>query len=104
MGFWNAVASAGPYANSLYLTPDRWPRQHLITQFLQAMCSSWRPTNSVKVLRHTGIYLLLHPDRGAECGDEYICLCVCVFVCDQIFVQVTSGSGLVLLQQYSDML
>jgi len=68
------------------------------------MCSSWRPTNSVKVLRHTGIYLLLHPNRGAECGDEYICLCVCVFVCDQIFVQVTSGSGLVLLQQYSDML
>jgi len=29
-----AVASAGPYANHVHLTPDRWPRQHLITQFL----------------------------------------------------------------------
>ena len=23
MGFWDAVASAGPYANNLYLAPDR---------------------------------------------------------------------------------
>jgi len=23
MGFWDAVASAGPYANSLHLAPDR---------------------------------------------------------------------------------
>jgi len=23
MGFWEAVASAGPYANNLHLTPDR---------------------------------------------------------------------------------
>jgi len=27
------VASAGPHANNLYLTPDRSPRQHLITHF-----------------------------------------------------------------------
>ena len=27
-----AVAAAGPYANHLHLTPDRQPRQHLITQ------------------------------------------------------------------------
>jgi len=26
-----AVASAGPYANSLHLTPERQPHQHLIT-------------------------------------------------------------------------
>jgi len=32
MGFGDAVASAGPYANNLHLTPDRWPLQHLITQ------------------------------------------------------------------------
>jgi len=44
-----AVASAGPYANHLHLTADRYPRQHLITQFLQY--SSWRPTNSVKALK-----------------------------------------------------
>ena len=31
-GFWDAVASAGPYANNLHLTPHR----HLITKFLQA--------------------------------------------------------------------
>jgi len=32
MGFWDAVASAGPYANNLHLVPDRKPHQHLITQ------------------------------------------------------------------------
>jgi len=37
--FCDAVASAGPYANNLHLAPDRYPRQHLITQFLQARCS-----------------------------------------------------------------
>ena len=53
MGFRDAVASAGRYANNLHLAPDR-PHQHLITQLLQARCSSWRPTNSVKALKaHT---------------------------------------------------
>ena len=33
MGFVDAVASAGPYANNLHLDPDRKPHQHLITQF-----------------------------------------------------------------------
>jgi len=28
-----AVTSAEPYANHLHLTPDRQPRQHLMTQF-----------------------------------------------------------------------
>jgi len=46
-----AVASAGPYANNLHLAPDRQPHQHLITQFLQAGCSSWRPANSIKALK-----------------------------------------------------
>ena len=34
----------------LHLAPDRKPRQHLMTQFLQAGCSSWRKSNSVKAL------------------------------------------------------
>jgi len=38
--------------------PDRWPHQHLITQFLQARCSSWRPTNSVKDSKHTTLQKL----------------------------------------------
>jgi len=46
-----AVASAGPYANCLHLAPDRYPHQHLVTQFLQTRCSSWCPTNSVKALK-----------------------------------------------------
>ena len=45
-----AVASAGPYA-SLHLTPDRQPRLHPTTQFLQAGCPSCCPTNSVKALK-----------------------------------------------------
>ena len=45
VGFCDAVASAEPY---VHITPDRWSHLHLITQFLQAGRSSWRPTNSVK--------------------------------------------------------
>jgi len=33
MGFWDAVASAGPYANNLHLTLDSKPHQHVIIQF-----------------------------------------------------------------------
>jgi len=36
---------------NLHLAPDRQPHQHLITQFLKAGCSSWRPTNSVKAVK-----------------------------------------------------
>ena len=50
-GFGMAVASAGPYANNLHVVPDRQWHQHPITQFLQAGCSSWRPTVS-KHWRH----------------------------------------------------
>ena len=50
MGLWDAVASAGPYANNLLLASDREWHQHIISQFLQAGCSSWRPTDSVKAL------------------------------------------------------
>ena len=46
-----AVASAAPYVSHLHLTPGRQLCQHLFTQFLQARCSSWRPTNSVKGLK-----------------------------------------------------
>jgi len=31
MGFRDAAASAGPYANNLHLVQDRQPDQHLIT-------------------------------------------------------------------------
>jgi len=48
MGFWDVVASAGPYANNLHPAPDRYLHQHPITQFLQAGFSSWCQTNGVK--------------------------------------------------------
>jgi len=54
MGFWDAVASAGPYANNLHLAPNMLLDNHTntpITQFLQARYSSWRPTNIVKALK-----------------------------------------------------
>jgi len=34
MGFGDAVALARPYANNVHLAQDRYPHQHLITQFL----------------------------------------------------------------------
>ena len=46
-----AMASAAPYANYLHFTPGRQPHQHLITQFLQARCSSCHATNSLKALK-----------------------------------------------------
>ena len=49
-----AVASAGRYANNLHLALDRQLQQHLIIQFLQVGCSSWRPTNSVKAPQDLG--------------------------------------------------
>jgi len=52
-----AVASAGPYANHLHFDPDRQPRQHLITQFLHANCSSWHPTNRVKAIMQQIMYI-----------------------------------------------
>jgi len=47
MGFWDEMASAGPYANNLHLAPDRQPYQDIITQFLQAGClPATQPTAS----------------------------------------------------------
>ena len=51
MEFWDAVASAGPYASNLHLAPDRQPHQHLTLNYLQARCSSWGPKNSVRALK-----------------------------------------------------
>jgi len=34
MEFWDAVASAGPYANTLHLAPDRYLHLHLIVHVL----------------------------------------------------------------------
>jgi len=39
------------HTHSLHLAPDRQPRQHPTTQFLQAGCPSCHPTNSVKALK-----------------------------------------------------
>jgi len=61
IGFRGEVASAGPYA-SLHLTPDRQPHQLLISQFLQAGYSSWRPTNIVKALKA----YTLHADKSIK--------------------------------------
>ena len=47
------MAWVGPHANHLHLAPDRQPCQHLITQFLQAGCSSWCSTNIFKALKAT---------------------------------------------------
>ena len=49
MGFGDTVASAGPYANNLHLAPDRQPHQQLITQFLQARCSSSKHWSGVLI-------------------------------------------------------
>ena len=76
MGFQDAVASAGPYANNLHLAQDRQPHQHLITQLLQARCSSWCPTNIVK----TGNYNNAKPDNFKKKTHKFCCL-ISIFSC-----------------------
>jgi len=48
MGFEDAVASVGRYANNLYLAADREPHQHLIIQFFYRLdgVSDTQPTVS----------------------------------------------------------
>ena len=49
-GLGMASAWVGPHAKNLHLAPDRLPHQHLLTQFLQVGCSSWRSAHSVIAL------------------------------------------------------
>ena len=46
-------------AANLHLASDKQPHQHIVTQFLQAGCSSQCPTNSVKTLKTEGNVLCL---------------------------------------------
>jgi len=50
------------------------PRQHLNTQFLQARCSSWCPTNSVEALKaiHTWV------SDQIKCCPTYVQWCIAV--------------------------
>jgi len=54
MGFWNAAASAGTYMQTVCtsLQTDNHNNTSSVN-LLQARCSSWRPTNSVKALKAT---------------------------------------------------
>ena len=66
-----AVESAGPYA-SLHLAPDMpAPRA---TQFLQAECPLWRPTNSVKALKAHDTFHKLEQNfvKLLKCDKYYI--------------------------------
>jgi len=69
MGFWDAVPSAGPYANNMHLTPDRQPHQHLITQFftgqmpfltLNLQCRSTEGCKSSRGLMFKNFKLILY--------------------------------------------
>ena len=44
MGFRDAVASAGPYANNLHVAPDRQPQQHPITHVFHISYFALCPT------------------------------------------------------------
>jgi len=56
---WVAVASAGLYADHLHLAPDRWPCQHLITQFF------------------TGWMLFLLPNQQRQSTEGTFCFFGC---------------------------
>jgi len=53
-GFWDTVASAGPYANNLHLAPDSEPHEHLITQFFTGQMLFLTPSQQCRSTE--GIY------------------------------------------------
>jgi len=90
MGFWHGSGISWTlYKQSA--SRSRLPHQHLMTQFLQAGCSYWRPTNSVKALkaiilitvviiinniRQQSIYKV---PRWGQLLPMFHCLTVCLF-------------------------
>jgi len=78
MGFGDAVASAGPYANNLHLVPDRQPHQHLITQFLQARCSSSKHWSGVGLLMHVKVKNPRHTARSVMLNGYIAVWSTCV--------------------------
>ena len=91
----------------MYATPLKY--QHLV----KAVCLCFvffqmSALNSVLYLHTITFRLLLHPSRGAEHCDKFVCLCVCLSVCEHIsgtaelfltkfFVQILCGCGSILL-------
>jgi len=49
MGFWMAVASAGPYANNLHLAPDRLPHKHRISFYKLDALPDAQPNTRARV-------------------------------------------------------
>ena len=70
------MASAGPYANYLHLAPDHTSTSSL--NFLQAGCSSWCLTNSVKALKTTAVRLKAYW-ICVWCDSEWHCCCTVFF-------------------------
>jgi len=97
--------------------PQRRVRYVQYQYFLFYILLIWGCLSTQRTPLPTGLkFLSLRPDRGAEYFDEYVCLCVCEFVCPrsylrnnvsdlhQTFVHVTYGRGSVLLPRRSDTL
>ena len=67
MWFWDGSGISWTTHN-LHFAPDSQPHQHLISQFLQTGCSSWRPTNSVKAMEKNNNKQLQQPFNGRLSG------------------------------------
>jgi len=113
MGFWQAVASAGPYAGNLHLTPELQTDNYTNTSslnFLQARCCSWCPTNSVKALKaRTGslyfhvffffatlqVRLWVWVQLSGSCRSRHRCMLTALFVYFlHMFVNSTHANNL----------
>jgi len=72
MGFGDAVASAGPYANYLHLAANRYPHQHLMTLILAGrvlfltpnkQCQSTKGISQL-TLRNYSVYTAVRIENG----------------------------------------
>jgi len=87
-----AVSSAEPYA-SQHLAPDRQPRQHPTTQFLQTGCPFCRPTNSIKALKATTLNfnMWILQNRTVKTQREVTYQHDIGLECEQIVVHIGAG-------------
>ena len=60
------VASAGPYANNLYLVPGREPHQHLITQFIYRLMLFVMANQQRQSTEGTSVWMLMTDKRSCD--------------------------------------
>ena len=89
MEFWNGSGISWTICKQS-VSHSRHVHQHLISQYLQAGCSSWRPTNNVKALcLYINVHLNITNTVTLSCS-EHALWCKC-HICDIYYIHHTNS-------------